>query len=150
MAPEAIGAVLFFIIISCYGRTSERRGRTSKGFDMLPDESGHRSLGQTAAYFAVLVLILIFAAWAKPADKVVFLQRLHNKMVFGICVAGVFLAYMMKNWFAREEQAIGYCPLGILQEDLASAFWRSTHSRHSYGRVSIDASIIPSEYIATL
>ena len=66
---RAIGAVLFSVVIGLAMATLFRGEETNRqrGFATAAravEESG-RSLGQTAAYFATLVLILVFAAWGR-------------------------------------------------------------------------------------
>lgn len=148
---RAIGAVLFSIVIGLVMARifREEEAERQKGFDMLPDESGRRSLGQTAAYFAVLVLILIFAAWAKPADKSGFFYSVFTIKWYLVFALLGLLAYMMKNWFAREE--LGDWVLSswdFAKKILPLLFGGVLIAGILMGRPGIDAGLIPSEYIA--
>jgi uncharacterized membrane protein YraQ (UPF0718 family) len=148
---RAIGAVLFSIVIGLVMARifREEEAERQKGFDMLPDESGHRSLGQTAAYFAVLILILIFAAWAKPADRSGFFYSVFTIKWYLVFALLGLLAYMMKNWFAREE--LGDWVLSswdFAKKILPLLFGGVLIAGILMGRPGIDAGLIPSEYIA--
>lgn len=148
---RAIAAILFSLVIGLVmswlfrGEEKERQ----KGFEMLPDEHGPRSLGQTAAYFAVLILLLVFAAWARPVDQAGFFYAVFRaKWFLTIALLGV-LAYVVKNWFDREE-------LGDWMESswdfakrvLPLLFGGVFVAGILMGRSGTGAGLIPSDYVA--
>ena len=102
---RAVGAVLFSIVIGLLmaaifrGEEIERQ----KGFQLQAPESPRRTLSQTAAYFAVLVFILIFAAWGRPPEKIGFFHAVFTVKWYLVGALLVVLAYMLKNWFDRDE-----------------------------------------------
>ena len=78
---RAIGAIVFSILIGLLmalifrGEEAERQ----KGLASAPDDGdADRTLGQTAAYFAVLVGLLVFAAWGKPPEPIGFFYAVFN------------------------------------------------------------------------
>ncbi len=103
---RAIGAVAFAAIIGLlmhfiFRREDEQR-KTSEMH--LPDEEGGRSLAQQGLYMLVLVLILIFAAFANPGQDAAFIWRAIFEAkwyVTGILL--VILGLMLKSWFQRQE-----------------------------------------------
>lgn len=104
---RALGAVIFAILsglIMAFLFRKDDAHRTA-GQIYLPDEDGKtRKLWQDALAMLTMVLILVFAAFARPgADDASIWQGLFDAK--GI-VAGallVALAAMLQTWFAREE-----------------------------------------------
>lgn len=75
---RAVGAVVFSVIIGLmmhliYLREERAKAADGAGF-ALPDEDKARPLWQTAVYFAVMVAILVFANWGRPAGLTVTTQ----------------------------------------------------------------------------
>ena len=82
---RAVGAVVFSVVIGLLMHLlfrKEEREKAANGGDFgLGEEEAGRPLWQNAAYFAVLVAILVFANWGKPA-------RLTVTMTSGAVVSG--------------------------------------------------------------
>jgi len=149
---RALGAVIFSVIIGVLMATifREDEAERQKGFDsMLPLEPGERSFSQTAAYFAVLVLLLLFAAWAQPQDQSGFFYSVFTIKWYLVFALLAVLAFMLKQWFKRDELgtwmestwdfAKRVLPLllgGVLVAGLLM------------GRPGSDAGLIPPQYIA--
>jgi hypothetical protein len=104
---RAVGAVAFSIItglLMAFIFRKDDANRTA-GQIYLPDEDGkERKLWQDAVYMLTMVLILVFAAFAKPAVE----DAIAWKLIFGAkwYVTGallIALAVMLKTWFVREE-----------------------------------------------
>jgi uncharacterized protein len=104
---RAVGAVVFSILtglLMAFIFRKDDANRTA-GQIYLPDEdSKSRKLWQDAVYMLTMVLILVFAAFAKPAsgDAGVW------KWIFGAkwYVTGallILLAVMLKSWFVKDE-----------------------------------------------
>ena len=104
---RAVGAVVFAIVtglLMAFIFRKDDANRTA-GQIYLPDEDGKtRKLWQDAVYMFTMVLILVFAAFAKPAagDAGVW------KVIFGakwyVTVALlIVLAVMLKTWFVKDE-----------------------------------------------
>ena len=104
---RAVGAVVFSIVtglLMAFIFRKDDANRTA-GQIYLPDEDGkERKLWQDSVYMITMILILVFAAFAKPSveDAIVW------KLIFGAkwYVTGallIVLAVMLKTWFVREE-----------------------------------------------
>jgi hypothetical protein len=106
---RAVGAVVFAIItglLMAFFFRKEDAARAA-GPVHLPEAAEHsRSLWQEAVYMLILVLILIFAAFAKPSASSSGLWQ----VLFAVkwYVTGgllVLLALILKSWFVKEELA---------------------------------------------
>ena len=67
-AARAVGAIVFSVVIGLAMHFIYRREEAagSRRPAVMPDEDDGRPLGQTAAYFAAMVGILVFANWGRP------------------------------------------------------------------------------------
>ena len=104
---RAVGAIAFSIItglLMAFIFRKDDANRTA-GPIYLPDEDGkERKLWQDALYMLTMVLILVFAAFAKPAadDAGVWKVIFDTKWVATGALL-ILLAVMLKSWFVREE-----------------------------------------------
>ncbi len=105
---RAIGAVVFAVLtgllMAFFFRKEE--AERSAGPIYLPDEGPRgRTLLQDALFMLVMVLILIFAAWARPASGEAGLWAaifsLKWYMSGGLLLV---LLWMVKSWFVQEER----------------------------------------------
>lgn len=148
---RAIGAVVFSVIIGVLMATVFRKEESErqKGFDTSETGTEVRTLGQTGAYFAVLVLILVFAAWGKPAERIGFFYAVFTVKWYLVIVLLGILAYMLKNWFSGEE--IGYwmeSSWDFAKRVLPLLFGGVLIAGLLMGRPGIDSGLIPSKYVA--
>jgi len=105
---RAIGAVVFAIITGLMMAFIFRKDDAARaaGEIYLPeDEATGRSLGQEALFMLTLVLILVFAAFARPADG----EAGAWALLFGIkwwITAGllIVLLLMLRSWFQKTER----------------------------------------------
>ncbi|MBE3573583.1 MAG: permease [Moorella humiferrea] len=148
---RALGAVVFSVVIGLImallfrGEEKER----AKGLLMPEGEEPPRTSGQTVIYFLVLVLILIFAAWGKPAEQAGFWYAVYSVKWYMVIALLLALAVILKAWFKREELAawvdstwdfsIKILPL-LFGGVLAAGFLM--------GRPGVDTGIIPARYVA--
>ncbi len=104
---RAIGAVIFAILTGLLMAFFFRKDEASRtaGQIYLPDEEEKgRSLPQDAIFMLVMVLILIFAAFAKPSDgstglwPAIFAAKWY--ITAGLLV---ILTFMLKRWFRKDE-----------------------------------------------
>jgi len=104
---RAIGAVIFAVITGLLMAFFFRKDDAERaaGQMYLPDqEEKGRTLGQESLFMLTLVLILVFAAFAKPAPG-------SSGLWHGIfaskwyVTAGLFviLGFMLKGWFQKDE-----------------------------------------------
>ena len=105
---RAIGAVVFAVItglLMAFFFRKDDAERTA-GQIYLPDEDAkERTLTQEALFMLTLVLILIFAAFAKPAEGSTGLWAIIFASKWYIS-AGllIILGFMLKGWFVKEER----------------------------------------------
>ena len=104
---RAIGAVLFSIITGLLMALFFRREDAARtaGQMYLPDqEERGRTLTQDALFMLTMVLILVFAAFARPAAgesglwSFIFAAKWYLTVVLFI-----ILAFMLKGWFREDE-----------------------------------------------
>ncbi|MBW1782997.1 MAG: permease [Deltaproteobacteria bacterium] len=105
---RAIGAIVFAIITGLLMAFFFRKddANRSAGQIYLPDEEeGGRTLLQNGIYMLTMVLILIFAAFARPASGSTGLWPaiFEAKWVITIGLL-IVLCVMLKSWFTKEER----------------------------------------------
>lgn len=106
---RAVGAVLFSVLVGLAMAFFFRKDDASRtaGQMYLPDqEEKGRTLTQDAMFMLVMVLILIFAAFARPAagDSGIWSFIFAAKWYITGALL-IVLAFMLKNWFKREERS---------------------------------------------
>ena len=105
---RAIGAIFFAVITGLLMAFIFRKddAERAKGELFLPEDEGTgRTLAQDALFMLTMVLILIFAAFAKPAEGSIGLWPAIFAAKWYI-TAGllVVLGFMLKTWFIKEER----------------------------------------------
>jgi uncharacterized membrane protein YraQ (UPF0718 family) len=105
---RAIGAVFFAVITGLLMAFFFRKDDAARaqGELFLPeDEQTGRTLAQDGLFMLTMVLILIFAAFAKPAEgstglwPIIFATKWY--VTAGLLIV---LGFMLKKWFVREER----------------------------------------------
>ena len=105
---RAIGAIFFAVITGLLMAFIFRKddAERAKGEMFLPEEDGTgRTLAQDALFMLTMVLILIFAAFARPAQgstgiwPAIFAAKWY--ITAGLLV---ILGFMLKAWFIKEER----------------------------------------------
>lgn len=104
---RAVSAVVFSVIAGLAMAWIYRKddaNRTAGAIYMPDEDDKSRALWQDALYMATMVLILVFAAWAKPAPGEggfwVLIFSIKWYVTVGLLIA---LAVMLKAWFKKEE-----------------------------------------------
>jgi uncharacterized membrane protein YraQ (UPF0718 family) len=104
---RAIGAVVFSIVTGLLMALIFRKDDASRtaGQIYLPDEDGKsRKLWQDTLYMLTMVLILVFAAFAKPAaDDAGVWAAIFGAKWYITGALLVILGVMLKTWFVKEE-----------------------------------------------
>jgi uncharacterized membrane protein YraQ (UPF0718 family) len=152
-AARAIGAIVFAIVIGLIMaglyRKDEGEDGTFAGLGEDADEG--RSLVQTGLYFLTMVLILVLAAWGKPAEPAAFWDAVYAiKWPAAIGLLAI-LVLMSWRWFSKEElgewvdaswdfvkQIVPLLFAGVLAAGLLM------------GRPGSDSGLIPASYVAGL
>lgn len=104
---RAVGAIAFSAIIGLLMHfifRKEDEQRAAGAMHLPEEEDTGRSLAQEALFMLVLILILIFAAFAKPAENAAMLwQTIYNLKWIITGVLLVILGFILWSWFKREE-----------------------------------------------
>ena len=105
---RAIGAILFAVITGLLMAFIFRKddAERAKGELFLPEDEGTgRTLVQDGLFMLIMVLILVFAAFAKPAEgssgvwPTIFAAKWY--ITAGLLI---ILGFMLKAWFVKEER----------------------------------------------
>jgi uncharacterized protein len=105
---RAIGAILFAVITGLLMAFIFRKddAERAKGELFLPEDEGTgRTLVQDGLFMLIMVLILVFAAFAKPAEgssgvwPTIFAAKWY--ITAGLLV---ILGFILKTWFVKEER----------------------------------------------
>lgn len=103
---RAIGAILFAIIAGLLMAYIFRKddANRDKGDIFLPEEEKTRPLWQNGFYMLTMVLILIFASFAKASenDSQIWLAIYSVKWYLTAALL-IVLAVMLKAWFVKQE-----------------------------------------------
>jgi len=105
---RAIGAVLFAVItglLMAFIFRKEDAARAAGEMYLPEEEERGRTLGQDAVFMLTLVLILIFAAFARPAEGSTGLWPAIFQAKWYI-TAGLLLVLglLLKSWFRKDER----------------------------------------------
>lgn len=104
---RAVGAVSFAVITGLLMALIFHKDDADRtdGSYVLPDEEDRsRRLWQNTVYMLTMVLILIFAAWAKPApDATGLWPFIFSIKWYIVIVLFILLGVILKSWFSREE-----------------------------------------------
>ncbi|MGB7054404.1 MAG: permease [bacterium] len=150
---RAVGAIAFSVII---GLLMSVFFKDKPGADeelMTPESAVDkgRSLGQNALYFLVLVLILIFAAWAKPKEVVGLWNAIYSIHWYLTGGALIVLCIMLFAWFRKDEINDWVFSTWIFAKQILPLLFAGVLvAGFLLGRPGTDAGIIPSRYVAML
>lgn len=150
---RAVGAVAFSVIIGLLMSLiyPDRPEAGDTLVNQEAEESKSRSLVQNGVYFLVLVLILIFAAWAKPKEAVGFWNAVYSMHWYLTGAMLVILFLMLFSWFKKSELGEWiYSTWTFAKQILPLLFAGVLIAGFLLGRPNTDAGIIPSQYVAML
>ena len=148
---RAVGAVGFSIVIGVLMATIYKEKKTETDDFLIPDEakSKSRSLVQNGLYFLVLILILIFAAWAKPKDPVGLWNTIYGIKWFITAVMLIILFVMLFKWFKKEERQEWVLSTWIFAKQILPLLFAGVLvAGFLLGRPNTDLGIIPSNVVA--
>ncbi len=149
---RAVGAIVFAIIIGILMAIIFRKDdkeRLKGDLVMGSSEDDQRSGLQNIIYFATLVLILIFAAWAKPSSNTGFWMFIYNiKWPITIALL-IILAVILKRWFDKNELTEWIdSTWDFAQQILPLLFAGVLIAGFLMGRPGSEAGIIPASWIS--
>jgi len=105
---RAVGAVFFAVvtgILMAFIFRKDDAARTQGQIHVPEPGDGQRTLTQDTLYIGTMVLILVFAAFARPAQGATGLWPVIFSLKWYITVALlIVLGFMLKKWFTGEER----------------------------------------------
>ncbi|MEO0123059.1 MAG: permease [candidate division WOR-3 bacterium] len=150
---RAVGAVLFSIVIGLLMALiyRDKRIEGEESFETESVKSRGRTLGQNALFFLSLILILVFAAWAKPKEPVGFWNAVYNIHWYLVLIFLIVMFVIIFKWFnADERRDWVFSTWTFAKQILPLLFAGVMVAGFLLGRPNTDAGIIPSKYIAML
>ncbi len=151
---RAVGAIIFSVIIGLamafiYRKEEQERNGQAAAMTAGMDEDG-RPLWQTGIYFLTLVLILIFAAWGKPAQPVGFWNAVFQIKWYLTIALLAALAIQLWKWFKKDEMDEWVNQTWFFAwQILPLLFAGVIVAGFLMGRPNTNAGIIPAEWIQT-
>ncbi|RME71242.1 MAG: hypothetical protein D6784_15440 [Chloroflexi bacterium] len=98
---RAVGAILFSVVIGGMMHLIFRQEEQAKSRAQaqLPEPEVKRPLWQNAVYFAMMVLILVFANWGKPQESGTLWAAIYANRWTVVSLSGLVLAAILVRWF---------------------------------------------------
>lgn len=152
---RAIGAIAFSVIIGLlmafiYRKEEKVRNEKAINFGQGMEEAA-RPLWKNALYFLTLVLILIFAAWGKPAQPVGFWNFIFQIKWYLTIILLALLGWQLWRWFQKDELSQWVSQTWFFAwQILPLLFAGVLVAGFLMGRPNTDAGIIPSNWIKML
>jgi len=150
---RAVGAVGFAFIIGLlmhFIYLKEEKARVANNLFLPEEEAKARPLWKEVLYMGTLVGILIFAAWAKPAQPVGFWMAVWEVKWFITGALLVFLTLELWLWFNRDEiNSWGQSTWGFAKQILPLLFGGVLVAGFLLGRPGYEA-LIPEKWIHSL
>jgi uncharacterized membrane protein YraQ (UPF0718 family) len=151
---RAVGAVAFSVIaglLMAFIYRKDDANRTAGAIYMPDEDDKSRALWQDALYMLAMVMILVFAAWAKPAPgegglwAVIFAAKWY--LTSALLIA---LAVMLMTWFTKEE-LVNWCDAtwGFMKQIFPLLFAGVLVAGFLLGRPGYEA-LIPERFIVAL
>lgn len=152
---RAVGAIAFSVIIGLlmafiYRKEEKVRNEKAINFGQGMEEAA-RPLWKNALYFLTLVLILIFAAWGKPAQPVGFWNFIFQIKWYLTIILLALLGWQLWRWFQKDELSQWVSQTWFFAwQILPLLFAGVLVAGFLMGRPNTDAGIIPSNWIKML
>lgn len=150
---RAVGAITFSIIIGILMALMFKEKKVETEDFAVPEssETKSRSLTQNGLYFFSLILILIFAAWAKPKELVGFYSAVYNIHWYLVAGALAILFVILLKWFRKGEvKDWVFSTWTFAKQILPLLFGGVLVAGFLLGRPNTDLGIIPSRFVAVL
>jgi len=150
---RAVGAISFSIIIGLLMSLffKDKKDADDDLVSGEQDTGKGRSLVKNALYFLVLILILIFAAWAKPKEAVGFWNAIYSIHWYLTGAVLIVLFIMLFSWFKKNEiNDWVFSTWTFAKQILPLLFGGVLIAGFLLGRPNTDAGIIPSQYVSML
>jgi uncharacterized membrane protein YraQ (UPF0718 family) len=118
---RAVGAVAFSVVIGLLMAFLFRREEQQKASAAaaLPEPEAGRPLAHTAAFFSVMVGILVFANWGAASQASGFFAAVHGVKWWLTSALAVAFALMLWRWFGIELARISVVAVAIVGTAIA-------------------------------
>ncbi len=150
---RAVGAIVFSVIIGLLMSLFFKDKKTADDDNNFIVESStkSRSLLQNAIYFVSLIMILIFAAWAKPKEPIGFYSTVYNIKWYLLIAVLIVLFFILVKWFNKQERKDWVLSTWIFAQQILPLLFIGVFIAGFFlGRPNTDAGIIPSHYVTSL
>jgi hypothetical protein len=152
---RAAGAVAFSVVIGLIMALLYRREEAEAAGASLAAPAARaqaaeaRSGAKNLLYFAVLVFILVFAAWGRPAEPVGLWNAVFAVKWYIVAALFLALAYMLARWFRRDELSAWVdATWGFSKQILPLLFLGVLVAGALMGRPGLDLGLVPARWVA--
>ncbi len=152
---RAVGAIIFAVVIGLLMAWLCRREEEERMQNCLDQEDAdveeNRSPVQNLVFFSTLVLILIFAAWGRPADAGGLWNAVYSIKWYVVALLLAILAYILVRWFNKEERIDWVDSTWEFSKQILPLLFAGVLvAGLLMGRPESDAGLIPARYIESL
>ena len=150
---RAVGAIVFAVIIGLLMALFFRHEETeqAKAAMFAAGSEAERPGRQTLSYFAVMILILIFAAWGKPEQASGFWLSVYQVKWWLAGALSLVLAAMLWRWFSRDELRDWVdSTWDFVKQIVPLLFFGVLAAGFLLGRPETGGGIIPAHYVQSL
>lgn len=149
---RAVGAIVFSIVIGLMMHfifLKEEKAKQEVDFFLPKYDGDKRSLWQYVLYFGTMILILVFAAWGKPAQPVGFFSFVYSIHWYLTAAMLIILAIILKSWFTKDEMTTWVeSTWGFTKQIFPLLFAGVLVAGFLMGRPGLDAGILPDKYVS--
>lgn len=149
---RAVGAIVFSIVIGLMMHfifLKEEKAKQEVDFFQPKYDGDKRSLWQYVLYFGTMILILVFAAWGKPAQPVGFFSFVYSIHWYLTAAMLIILAIILKSWFTKDEMTTWVeSTWGFTKQIFPLLFAGVLVAGFLMGRPGLDAGILPDKYVS--
>jgi len=112
---RAIGAVVFAVVIGLLMHAIFRHEKTEvDGPVMVEGGKAGRPLWQTVVYFALMIAILVFANWGKPAEASGFWYSVYNLKWILTAACAIALAIVLGRWIQMNRLQLALAAASVI------------------------------------
>lgn len=113
---RAVGAVLFSIIIGLLMHLIYRKEEIQKAKKIMNmvEPQVARPLWQNTIYFALMVAVLVFANWGKPAEQAGIWYLIYSSKWIITGISAVLLGVTLMLWFSISWQKLGLTVIPVI------------------------------------
>jgi uncharacterized membrane protein YraQ (UPF0718 family) len=113
---RAVGAIIFSIVIGLVMHFLFRKEEEAKAQAAMhmPEPEVERPLWQNVLYFAVMVFILIFATWGKPAEPTGLWHAIYSIKWLMTGIFAAALGILLIIWFKVKAYKVGLAGAAVL------------------------------------